>query len=468
MTKIKKSELKSHLLQSIQILKRDLDYTTYSYFILAVLFFYHASEMPGLYSGKLNLPRVVSSSSVPVRIGFQRKKRDLQDELTSAFSDFESTSPLLRNLLLPSIPDSSISDADLIAYREQLEQLQQRTGIFSSTQNFSRAYDYWISQLAKLTIKQGVSFYTPRSVIQLMVGMMKPTSGMSIYDPTVGTGGMFTESAHYINQHGGDVSLVEFYGCEMASDIWAICTMNILAHRLAHAVINQGDALKNPLELLGKFDLVLQNLPLPTDASQKGQVRRINDDFLRHALEVMASNGRGAILTPSTLLQEDHRDFWRQIIGRDWLEAVISLPAKLLHGTNSSATILVLNKKKPDTRVGSVLFVQASNEALPYARHNELEDAIIHSVIQSFEEWKNIPDYARIVSTKRIEDYDYKLSVDKYLSLEDEAQTFDIMSALKRYHSAVQEREAAVDKLMKSLEALNYSVKPLESNDPTV
>jgi len=285
MTKIKKSELKSHLRQSIHILKRSLDYATYCYFILAVLFFYHAGEAPNLLRGNPNLPRItVSSRMAPVRVSFQRKKRDLHDELTSAFSEFESTSPPLKDVLLPSIPSSLMSDADLIAFRDQLDQLQQRTGIFSSAQNFSHAYDYWISQLARLTIKHGVSFYTPRSVIQLMVALMKPTGGISIYDPTVGTGGMFTESARYISQQGGDVDSVDFYGCETASDIWAICKMNLLAHRLDHAVINQLDALKNPPELLGKFDLILQNLPLPTADYHKGQVRRMNDNFLQHAL----------------------------------------------------------------------------------------------------------------------------------------------------------------------------------------
>ena len=99
--KNQKSELKSHLQQSIHILKRSLDYATYCYFILAVLFFYHASETPSLYRANLNVPRiVVSSRAVPVRVSFQRKKRDLHDELTIAFSEFESTSPLDNGYML--------------------------------------------------------------------------------------------------------------------------------------------------------------------------------------------------------------------------------------------------------------------------------------------------------------------------------------------------------------------------------
>lgn len=468
MTKIKKSDLKNHLLQSINILKRSLDYATYCYFILAMLFFYHVGEMPSLYTTRPNLPRIMASSSAPARISLQtssRRRRNLYGDLSDSFSEIEGSIPILRNVLLPAIQAKPIDESALSDYQDLLGQLQQRTGIFSSPQNFSHAYDYWISQLAKLTTKQGVSFYTPRSVIRMMVGMVKPAVGMSIYDPTVGTGGMFTGSAHYISHQGGDIGSVEFYGCEVAADIWAICKMNMLAHGLEQAVISQNDVLQNPPDFLGRIDLVLQNLPLLPGS--KGQVQRHNNDLLRHVLEVLSLNGRAAILTPSSLLQEDHRDLWRQVVGRDWLEAVISLPAKLLHGTNASANILIFNKNKVDTRSGKVLFVQASNEPLPYARHNELEDHTVESVIQAYDAWQSIPDFARVVPNQRIEEYDYKLSVDKYLRLEEDVPTFDVLSALRRYQSAVQEREAAVDKLMRNLETLNNSVQPCEDNKPT-
>jgi type I restriction enzyme M protein len=468
MTKFKKSDLKHHLQNSIHVLKKSLDYATYCYFILAMLFFYHVGEMPSLYSYRLNIPRIIASSAIPFRVtttNSQRRKRTLQDELSDAFSELENASPLLRNVLLPSILSTSLSDTDLTTYHQLLDQLQQQTGIFSNPQNFSQAYDYWISQLAKLTVKQGLSFYTPRSVIRLMVEIMKPSSGMSIYDPSVGTGGMFTESVRYIRQSNGDIDSVDFYGCELAADIWAICRMNMLVHGLNHAVINNIDALKNPPELLGKFDLVLQNMPLPSDTSLKGEIRRINDDFLTHVIEVMAINGRGAILTPATLLQEDHRNFWRHVINRDWLESVISLPAKLLHGTNSAAYVLVFNKNKPDARLGNVLFIRALNEALPYTRHNELEDITIHSAIQAFENWENIVDYSQVVPITKIEEHDYKLSVDKYLRLEEAVQPFDMTSALDHYRTAVKEREIAVDKLMKNLESLNDIFKPSDNND---
>lgn len=456
MTKIKKSELKKSLDRSIAILKRSLEYRAFCYFILATLFLYYASEAEVPFSFQFYAPLFFERNRRDNRNTLQRKKWDLLGDASAIFSEVEVSYPSLKGVLLPSIPKSKISDEDLIELGDELNRLEQQTGIFSSTNSFSQAYDYWLTQLAKLTVKQGVSFYTPRSVRRLMVGLIKPTSGMAIYDPTVRVGGMFIESANYIVEHGGDTRSVEFYGCETAPDIWAICKMNMLVHGLDNAFIEQQDALENQHDVSGRFDIILQNLPLPQENSNKGQARRANEAFLRHMLEGLAVYGRGAILSPSSLIQEDHREFWQQVIGRDWLEAVISLPAKLLHGTNAAATLLIFNKHKLDRHKNKVIFISALNTPLPHARHNELEESDIQAAINAFEEWKRIPDFANVVNLTQIEEHDFKLGVEKYLHMTDAAPPFDITTALKRYHTAVQEREMSMNRLMKSLAALDH------------
>ncbi|MEP6985000.1 MAG: N-6 DNA methylase [Chloroflexota bacterium] len=452
MTKIKKSDLKTQLLQGIQILKSKLNYAEYCYFILAVFFFYHTGAVLPQNGTNFHTQRLVATSRAGASFTLQKKKRNLQGDLIDDFSEIEGTNPMLKDVLLPAIPATTISDSVLNNYLDQLDQFQKITSVFSNTESFGQTYDYWISQLAKLTLKQGVSFYTPRSVIRLMVGITKPGESMTIYDPTVGTGGMFTESANYIRQKGGDISSVTFYGCETAPDIWAICKMNLLAHGLENIFIQQQDALLNTHDLFGKFDLVLQNIPVPTESMSKREIYQFNEAFLKHAFNGIVDDGRGAILMPSSILQEDREDFWRQIISQDWLEAVIGLPAKLLHGTNSAASIIVINKQKLDAREGKVQFIRPINTPLPYTRHNELDDKDITAAIDAFESWRHIPEYASVVSNTTIAEQGYKLSVDKYLSIGNEAPNFDITSALKRYRLAAKEREVAVDRLMKSLE----------------
>jgi type I restriction enzyme M protein len=454
MTKIKKSDLKTHLFQGVKIFKGRLNYSEYSYLILALFFFYYTGAVPSQTNASFRTSRLVATTRASANFSFPKKKRDLEGDLLGDFSEIEGRNPMLKNVLLPALATSIIADSALNNYLDQLDEVQKNTTIFSNAETFGQAYDYWISQLAKLTLKQGVSFYTPRSVIQLMVGITKPGEGMTLYDPTAGTGGMFTESAHYIRQNGGDVKSVTFYGCETAPDIWAICKMNLLAHGLGNIVIEQQDALLNDYDLFGKFDLILQSMPVPPESMNKRETYQLNDEFLKHAFKGIAEYGRGAILLSSSILNENREDFWHQVVNRDWLEAVISLPAKLLHGTNSSASIIIINKQKPEAHEGKILFMRPINKPLPYTRHNELEDKDVNAAIEAFDGWKRIPDYANVVSNNIIAAQGYKLSVDKYLNMDidDEAPTFDITSALKRYRLAAEERKVAVDRLIKSLE----------------
>lgn len=452
MTKIKKSELKTYLFQGIKILKTKLNYAEYCYFILALFFFYHTGVASPHPTTNYHTQRLVATSRAGASFTFQKKKRDSLGELIDDFSEIESTNPQLRDVLLPAISSTNISDSVLSNYFDQLDQFQKITSIFSNRQSFGQAFDYWISQLANLTVKQGVSFYTPRSAIRLMVGIAKPSEGMTIYDPTVGTGGTLIQSADYMRQKGEDPSSVTFYGCETAPDIWAICKMNLLANGIENISIQQKDALLNTNNQFGKFDLVLQNIPVPMESMNKEEIYQTNEEFLKHAFNAVAADGRGVVLVPSSVLNEDRRDFWQNIVSQDWLEAVISLPAKLLHGTNSSASILVINKQKSTARKDNVLFMRPINTPFPYARHNEIEEKDLNTAIEAFDAWKRIPDYANVVSNTTIADQGYKLSVDKYLNIDEEIPNFDITDALKRYRLAAKEREIAVERLMKSLE----------------
>ncbi|HEX2620525.1 MAG TPA: N-6 DNA methylase, partial [Phototrophicaceae bacterium] len=121
------------------------------------------------------------------------------------------------------------------------------------SERFGQAYDYWISQLARMTVRRGSAFYTERSLIRLMVGLMKPAEGMSIYDPTAGTGGMLVEAAQYIRQQGGSLDTTRLFGREKSPDIWAVCKMNLLAHQIENFAVQQEDTLTSSQDLFDTF-----------------------------------------------------------------------------------------------------------------------------------------------------------------------------------------------------------------------
>jgi type I restriction enzyme M protein len=465
MPKLKKLELRAHLLRSIQILKRSLDYTSYCYFILAMIFVSAMGPISVRGDG-LRLPLFVSS--IPRLLpatAYQRKRSDGYDELAETFSTIEKSNPLLKDVLVPALSAERLSDATLREYLEHLAYLHENTPVFSNVDSFSQAYEYWIEQLAAATIKRGVSFYTQRSLARLLVELVKPTEAMSIYDPSVGTGGLLIEAAQYVRQHGGNADAMRLYGREKLHTIWAICKMNLMVHQMWDVTIEQGDTLQTPPDMLGTFDVILQDLPLSPDMRI---TRREEAAYLRHALQSLSPQGRAAILSPASLMQHDHGDFWRYALSRDWLEAVISLPPKLLHGTQASAYVLVFNKEKTADHQGHVLFVEAKSDAAPRSRINHLEGADIARIVEVFDHWRRIADFARIVPISQIEDQNYSLSVTRYIEWVETPKYASAMTALKRYKVAVQRREEAVSRLMKGIEGLNDQLTPFNGDDSAI
>lgn len=438
MPKIKRSELRAHLLRCVQLVKPYLDYMASTYFILAMLFFRYASAVPSFNAALLALPRAR-------RYGYA--------ELLVAFAALEEASPILAGVLLPALANLSAPDSELYEFQENLDQLGQETDVFSSPDRFGVVYEYWIEQLALMTVKRGVAFYTQPSLARLLVELLKPDRNASIYDSTAGTGEMFIEAARYVQAHGGSDRL-RFYGREQSPAIWAICRLNMLAHGWWNATIEQGDTLQIAQNAPGTFDLVLQDMPLLPN-TRTGL--RSEATFVRHALQSLTVDGRAALLTPSSILQHDHHELWQHAVTRDWLEAVISLPPRLLHGTPSSACILLFNRHKPTDRLGHVLFIQAAPDFVPRNRHNHLSDADIERIVQACEHWHDRAGFSRVVSVAHIEVRRYSLNVVRYLAAVDVPESPDIAAALRRYQAAVAEREIAVQQLMKSLHDLDDS-----------
>ena len=454
MAKLKRSELRAHLLRSVQILKTSLTYTAYCSFILTMLFFHFVMETTGEYGGLHQTQLIVSPSVIGPRILNGRKNLSLQDDLEEAFSGLEYDNPMLKKVLLRALPKTPLADSALDEYHHQLDRLQTTTGVFSNPDSFSYAYEYWIEQLATLTVKRGVSFYTQPSLVRLMVELLKPDEGMSVYDPSVGTGGTLVEAARYVEQHGGNPATLAFYGREKSPDIWAICKMNMLAHSLNDAVIDQGDTLQAASASTTTYDLVLQDLPLSPNR-RSGQLADVA--FLRHAVQSLAPDGRAAILCPSSVAQNDHPEFWRSVLSRDWLEAVISLPPQLLQGTPSGASLFIFNKQKAPDRLSHVLFIQAAPDLAPRSRYNQLPDDAIQTAVQLYDQWDNSSKDARVIPVQQIEEQNYRLNVDRYLEWVETPQPFNVNVALTRYRTAVQKRDEAVDSLMKALERLSYA-----------
>lgn len=249
-----------------------------------------------------------------------------------------------------------------------------------------QAYEYLIKKFADLTNKKAGEFYTPRAVVALMVKILAPKEGDTVYDPACGTGGMLLEAVHYVKEHGGDEHLMlgKLYGQEKNLTTSAIVRMNLFLHGADDFHIERGDTLRQPAfycgDSLATFDCVIANPPFslqkwgtevwesdPFGRNFAGLPPVKSGDFawVQHMVKSMATKtGRMAVVLPHGVLfrMAQEGKIRQKILDMDILDAVIGLGQNLFYGTGLAACILVFRETKPKARRNKVLFIDASNE----------------------------------------------------------------------------------------------------------
>lgn len=194
-------------------------------------------------------------------------KHDIGAELNKAMEAIEEHNPSLEGVLV-SIDfniKNKLSDKKLQDLLSHYSKHRLRNEDFESPDMLGSAYEYLIKQFADSAGKKGGEFYTPTEVVRLLVALIKPHAGMTVYDPTVGSGGMLINTRNYLVQHGENPANLSLFGQEMNLNTWAICKMNMFLHGVFNADIRKGDTLGEPQHTSGgelmSFDRVIANPP---------------------------------------------------------------------------------------------------------------------------------------------------------------------------------------------------------------
>lgn len=295
-------------------------------------------------------------------------------------------------------------------------------------------YEYLIKYFADTAGKKGGEFYTPSPVVRLLVQLMEPIQGMSIGDPTCGSGGMLVQSGGFVEESGGDPRLLGLYGQEVNPTTWAICKMNMILHGYRAADIRNGDTLKNPMHLtesgeLLKVDRVIANFPFSMNykrSEMKFQERfhtfmpetgkKADMMFIQHIQATLAAEGKAAVVAPHGVLfrGSKEKEARERIIRAGHLEAVIGLPPGLFYGTGIPACILVINKKGANKRK-EVLFINADREYKEGKNQNSLRPEDIEKIAYVYHEKLEVPAYSRVVTTDELEKSGFDLNIRRYV-----------------------------------------------------
>ncbi len=492
-----RKELESHLWTAADILRGSVDSIDYKNYIFGLLFLKRLSDVFEEEARELiaagmskqaarNSPNhhsffVPRAARFAHLLGVDSK---VGEALDNACSILEARNPKLRGALVGigfadprNLGDQQNRDAVLGRLVRHFATISLGNADLSEPDMLGRAYQYLIERFADDAGKKGGEFYTPRMVVQLMVALLAPREIMSICDPTAGSGGMLIECASYVQRKGGDELSLTLHGQEKNPRTWALCKMNLLLHGLVDARIEQGDVIRAPKLVDGgqliTYDRVIANPPFSLDdwgieaakddpfgRFRLGIPPRSKGDlaFVQHMVSTLNQNGRLAVVVPHGILFRggSEGEIRRALIEEKLFEAVIGLPANLFYGTTIPTAILVLNRSKAASRLGKILFIDASEEYEAAKNQNHLRPQDAKKIVSTYRTFKDVKRYARVVSVAEVAENDFNLSLNRYVDTRPEEEKIDIGQAVATLRQLEQERTMAEERMNRFLVELGY------------
>ena len=317
-----------------------------------------------------------------------------------------------------------------------------------------RVYEYFLGGFAGAEGKRGGEFYTPRSVVRVLIEMLEPYKGR-VYDPCCGSGGMFVQSEKFVLEHGGRIGDIRVYGQEMNNTTWRLAKMNMAVRGIDADIRwnNEGSFHKDELPDL-KSDFILANPPfnisdwggnrLREDVRWKygmPPVGNANYAWLQHIIHHLAPNGTAGVVLANGSMSSNasgEGDIRQSLIENDLVDCMVALPGALFYSTAIPACLWFLAKNKNTegfrNRKNEVLFIDARKlGALVDRVRRELSDGDIAKISDTYHAWrgekhaierrgeyKDVSGFCISASLADIKTQDYVLTPGRYVGAEDE------------------------------------------------
>ncbi|GIV65548.1 MAG: DNA methyltransferase [Bellilinea sp.] len=352
-----------------------------------------------------------------------------------------------------------------------------------------RVYEYLLRKFAEGQGQSAGEFYTPREVAVLMARILEPAPGMTVYDPTCGSGGLLIKchlrllETHGTQQNGRrhlptDHAPLRLFGQEDNHATFAMARMNAVIHDM-EADIRLGDTMRNPafrdaVGRLERFDLVVAN-PMwnqnfPTEVYENDPYERFiygappsssaDWGWLQHMLASLNDTGRMAVVLDTGAVSRGsgnqgsnrERDIRKQFVENDLIEAVLLLPENLFYNTTAPGIILVINRKK--RHPGQILLINASKLFSKGRPKNYLTEEHIETIARIYREWRAEEGLSAIITNDEAARNDYNLSPSRYVASDDHEEVLPLEEAVVLLREAEEERARADEKLREVLQVL--------------
>jgi type I restriction enzyme M protein len=446
-------KLFNHLFEACNILRGPINQDEYKSYVTPILFFKRISDVYDEETekalaesgGDTEYASFAENHSFIIPDGchwndVRNTSSDVGKAIANAMSGIERANPDTLSGVFSSFDDANWSDKTKLTDERLKDLIEHMSSIKVGNNNYSAdvmgdAYEYLIKKFADMSKKNAGEFYTPRSIVKLLVNLLDPKPGDECYDPACGTGGMLIECIHHIQND--QMTYGKIFGQEKNLSTSAIARMNLFLHGAKDFKISQGDTLRSPSFLqagqLKKFDCVIANPPFSLDKWGADQFasdtygRNIwgcpSDscgDFawLQHMVKSMNNKtGRCAVVLPQGVLFRGNKegDMRRQLIESDKLECIITLVSGVFYSTGVSACILLLNNHKAKEHIGKICLIDGSKIYTPKRAQVIMTQENIDQIYKLYTDYQDVVEYVKIITIDDAKENGYSLALNNYI-----------------------------------------------------
>ncbi len=350
-----------------------------------------------------------------------------------------------------------------------------------------RVYEYFLGQFASAEGKRGGEFYTPRSIVRLLVEVLEPYENVRIFDPACGSGGMFVQSSEFLKIHQKDSSKISFFGQESNPTTFRLCKMN-LAIRGVFGQIEIGNSYYDDKFPDLRADFVIANPPFNADwepgrlSDKDPRIKygtppsgNANFMWIQHFIHHLAPNGLAGFVMANGALAVSGREgeIRKKIIEDDLVEVIIACPAKMFYSVALPVSLWFVAKNKKNgrfkNRIGQILFIDAREIFEPISRKQVVfTNEQIQKIADTVKAWrggkgakryKNVAGFCKSVKKEEIAKNGYVLTPGRYVGIaeeKDDGIPFGIKmkkltSELKQYFKESKKLEKEIEKNLKKI-----------------
>ena len=407
----------------------------------------------------------------------QAKQPDIGTHVDAAMDALEKENNSLKGVLPKVYARQNLDPTALGELIDLISNIALGDAKARSADVLGHVFEYFLGEFALAEGKQGGQFYTPRSIVELLVNMLEPYKGR-VFDPCCGSGGMFVQSEKFLEEHQGRINDISIYGQESNQTTWRLAKMNLAIRGIDSSQVkwnNEGSFLNDAHKDV-KADFIIANPPFNVSDWSGEQLRgdarwqygtppagNANFAWLQHFVYHLAPTGMAGVvlakgaLTSNTSGEGDIRK--SLIADGNLIDCIVNLPAKLFLNTQIPAALWFMNRSRSNghPRKNEILFVDARNLGqLINRRTKELSPEDIAQIATTYHNWRtgendyeDVKGFCASVPISKVAELGYVLTPGRYVGLPAEEEDFNFperFSALKTEFESQLLEEAALNK----------------------